>query len=145
VLVLGIDPGKRTGVAWLKKVDDKLVTLKVLAYKDSEFDFFLDNVGKQWEELDPEQVYKPIVVCEDFILRPTFNSGWTVLPTAEKIGAIRRVAYEHHWMFFKQQPSCMKVGCALMNIEYNPKKHLADELSALAHAAYFAINGGRRA
>lgn len=144
MLILGVDPGKRTGVAWLKKVDTKLVTLKVMAYKEEEFDFFLDNVEKQWLELDPQQAYKPIVVVEDFILRPTFNDGWTVLPTAEKIGAIRRVAYEHHWMCFKQQPSCLTIGCKLMDIPNKKGTHLKDELSALAHAAYFAMNGGRR-
>ena len=146
MLVLGVDPGeKRTGVAWLLKTEQgQLVPLKVMVYKDEDFNRFLDKLPQQHVALDPEGQYRPLVVCEDFIARPKFDGLWLKLPTAERIGAIKRECYRLGWPFFKQQPSCLKIGCKLMSIDYNPKKHLEDRFSALAHAAYFATNGGRR-
>lgn len=144
MLIVGVDPGKRTGVAWVKKVEGLAVPLRVLAYSESDFNRFLDNLPLQHQALDPEGEFTPIVVVEDFILRPKFDGQWTTLPTAEKIGAVKRVAYQLGWRIYKQQPSCLPTGCRYAKIPYKKGTHLKDELSALAHATYFAMNGGRR-
>lgn len=144
MLVLGVDPGQRCGVGWVVKAENG-----VLVPLGSDI---LQGIGAVNEWLDHVHLSphvskygKPIMVCEDFIQRPKFDGLWTPQHTAKMIGLFERQAHILGWHFWTQQPSVLPIGCKIMAIPYNSKTHLKDNLSALAHAGYFARNGARKA
>lgn len=125
--ILCIDPGKRTGFA--RFIDGKATEMGAL----------VDDCLWPWlREQAPD-----IFVVENFRIRPyggrRVSKMWSSPVALQIIGAVKARADEVKAFLHLQEPSVLPVGCGFMGIPYTKGKHLPDELSAMAHGAYYLV------
>lgn len=125
---LAIDPGRSTGWA----AYDERGTLLDLG-KISPEDKFLDWL----EEKTPRTV-----ILETYRNRPGFTNSWSMGPTQQHIGAIKRILRKKHVKIIEQEPSVLVIGCKWAGIPHKKGIHLDDSMSAHAHGTYYLINSG---
>lgn len=132
-LLLGIDPGKTTGVALVEAIEkSKLRLLEVL---ESRSDTLLDLVHLI-EKCD-------LVICEAWLTRPgDARKGafdYNVMEGPERIGSVRTLTALHQKKFVLQPASIKPIGYAWANQRYIPGKKGLHQQDAIAHAVYYAV------
>lgn len=135
-LILGVDPGKRTGLGLIEVDDTKpygRISLKTM--RES-----LDVTCLDY--LDLLQV-ADVIVVENFLIRPTKartgSFDWDNMVAPRVIGAITSQAANLKKKIVLQEPSIKPVGYGWSNQHYVKGKkgqHIPD---ALAHAVYYAV------
>jgi len=131
-LILGIDPGKHTGLGMIEVIEDKIHLRTMRESLDVTCTDYLDLLGQA-----------DVIVVEDFLLRPTkAREGafdWNNMVAPRVIGAITAQLAGLKKPLVLQQPSIKPVGYAWSNQRYVKGKkgqHIPD---ALAHAVYYAV------
>jgi hypothetical protein len=133
-LVLGLDPGKTTGVAQIKVVGNKIE----LVY--SSF-----TVTKDETLLDIEHLFEEsdFIVVEDFKTRPgdarrgAFD--WNQMIAPQVIGSAKALAKRYSKPLVLQQASQKPIGYGLANMKYVPGKKGTHSQDALCHAVLYAV------
>lgn len=132
MLVLGIDPGKTTGLG-LIEVEGKDIALKTM--RESRDETCLDY-------LDLLRL-TDVIVVENFLIRPDKarrgSFDWDNMVAPRVIGAITAQAQNLGKKIVLQEPSIKPVGYGWSNQRYVKGKkgqHIPD---ALAHAVYYAV------
>lgn len=130
MLILGVDPGKTTGVAVLQTNPWEVISIEEV--DESHFS------QKMWALIRASER----VACEDFILRPgksDFMQGrWTILSTVKLIGRIEALCWAARKPLTIQQPAIKPTGYKLAGATYQKGKKGTHMLDGLAHAAYLA-------
>jgi len=131
VRILGIDPGDKTGYCLIERKPLDLIDRGVIENED--FNKWLLT----WEDLE-----LGIVVCEDWIKRPDFESGrWATMGTAKKVGACGWRAFELGVTYVELQASDKPEGYKAAKLPYKPGKKGTHAEDASAHAFYVAVHG----
>jgi hypothetical protein len=130
--ILGVDPGKTTGLALIEVVDRRMQLLATTQSRDS---LCLD-----WLELLKSA---DLLAVESFQLRPqkarTGSFDWSDMLTPQVIGSIRTLAAMHGKELELQSPSVKPMGYAWSGQKYVAKKPGTHQQDALAHATYYAV------
>lgn len=130
---LAIDPGqKNTGWASYNEIGE---TEGVGIFNDP--DKFLDWL----EEQNPK-----VVICENYKINPGVGHVWSSVPTLQIIGAIKRIVKKQGAQLVLQDNTALGVGLRYLGmhqvyrpVQGKPRKHVPDDLSALAHGEYFLV------
>lgn len=130
--ILGVDPGKHSGVAMLE-IKNKRAKLTE-AYVEL-------NVGSEkFRSLIEQATY---VVVEDFKVRPgKARQGafdWDQMETPKIIGKIELLADELGKKIILQQPSVKPVGYGYAGMKYVPGKSGMHVFDAAAHALFYLV------
>ena len=132
MLILGIDPGKTTGLA-LISVEGKKISL--FGTRESRDQTCLDYFDWIKES--------NVVVCENFLNRPAkTKSGafdWSNNLTSQIIGSIKTLAALEEKVFHLQEPAIKPVGYGFANLKYVAGKSGTHQKDALAHAVFYAV------
>jgi len=131
LIVLGVDPGKATGTALCKRLNQRVML--PLKWEEVDYDtFFL------WFPRYHQANNVDLVVVEDFIIRPADNRQgrdrikWIHAWSAKIIGAIYMWCLMNEQNFVLQQPSERSVQLAkVKELKAIDNRHCRD---ALAHA-----------
>lgn len=132
--ILGIDPGKTTGLAViLINPETKKATLDKAWTSE-------DLTGIEYNEFLQAADH---IIVEDFKVRPGKAKGgsfdWSPMETPKLIGSIQTLAALLGKKVVLQQPTIKPMGYGFAHIEYKkgkPGTHIQD---AAAHAMYFAV------
>ena len=131
-LILGVDPGKTTGLSLIEVIEKK-ITLKMV--RESR-----DETAVDWLDLLQEA---DVVVLEDFLVRPknarTGSFDWNDMVAPRVIGAVTALSQVLHKKLVKQQPSIKPIGFAWSNQRYVKGKKGTHVQDATAHAVYYAV------
>lgn len=131
--ILGIDPGRTTGLAVLLIDENKKARL-----------------NKAWTSLDVTAVEyydyikaADIIIVEDFKVRPNKakkgSFDWSPMETPKIIGSIQTLAALIEKEVVLQQPTVKPMGYGFAHLKYikgKPGTHIQD---AAAHAMYYAV------
>lgn len=131
--ILGIDPGKTTGLAVIIIDENKKARLDLAKVSSDvtaiEYNNLLQNAD--------------IIVVEDFKVRPNKAKGgsfdWSPMETPKIIGSIETLAALLGKKVVLQQPTVKPMGYGFAHLEYvkgKPGTHIQD---AAAHAMYYAV------
>jgi hypothetical protein len=130
--ILGLDPGKTTGVALLELNEKALSLVYVNETKDETLLEIVDYI-KQAD----------YVICEEFLVRPNKAHGgafdWSDMVAPRVIGAATSLAKQYGAQFVLQSPSIKPVGygwSAMQYVKGKQKMHMQD---AVCHAVYFSV------
>ena len=130
--ILGIDPGKTTGLALLEMENKKLTILSIRESKDETAVDFLPWI----DESD-------VIVLEAFLLRPnnarTGSFDWSDMVAPRVIGSVTTLATLRQKELVIQQPSIKPVGFAWANLTYKKGRKGTHQQDAVAHAVYYAV------
>jgi hypothetical protein len=132
--IISFDPGQSTGWSVLDTDERPAFTMFGITRTPRElFDIFNKFEG-----------FPDVVVCEDYHINPAaMRRGWAHQwdkgLTLRAIGAIEHFAYWNNSKFVLQQSSQLKVGCGFIGYKYVDKKHVPDNISAMAHGAFFCV------
>lgn len=130
--LLGVDPGKTTGLALVEIVQNRP---KLLATLESRSDTLLDIL--------PMILECDFVICESWQTRPNqARKGafdWNVMEGPERIGSVRTLSVQAEKKFVLQPPSVKPIGFAWANQKYTPGKKGVHQQDAVAHAVYYAV------
>lgn len=135
VKILGIDPGKTTGLAMIE-IKEKVPR-----------PIFLDS-SKDETLVDQERLFSEadVIVCEDWKTRPgiAMTGGFNQdrMPATRVIGAAQTLARLKGKQFVLQPASIKPVGYGWSNQKYQAGKKGLHTQDALAHAVYYAVNAG---
>lgn len=130
-MYLAIDPGrKNTGFAFFDEQGTVTAFLSITG-EDKALDYLE-------EHLDGVKV----AIIEQYRNRGGFVNDMSDMPTSQVIGAIRRILRKAKIEIVSQEPSpCLSIGLRFLGVyeEYygEKKKHVPDEVSALAHGTYY--------
>lgn len=131
--VLGLDPGKTTGVALILIEND---VIKPPLYFGETKDTTLLDIGELFLAAD-------IIVIEDFKTRPKkARQGafdWDNMIAPQVIGAAKVLAATHKKPWVLQQPALKPVAYGLANQKYVAGKKGQHRQDALAHAVYYSV------
>lgn len=137
---LAIDPGeKRTGWASFDEEGTETGMGTITGGPDG----FMD-----WIEglTDPPKE----IIFEGYAVNPTINHGFSKVITVQLIGMIKRYAKNRNIPCHEQRNTVLPIGLRYIGMYgvYNPpgkpKKHVDDQVSALAHGVYFLQTKGIR-
>jgi hypothetical protein len=132
VKILGIDPGKVTGLGMIE-VDGK--TIKLVSMRESK-DVTCSDYLDLLQEADQ-------IVLEGFLTRPknarAGNFDWDDMVAPRVIGAVTALAHAFQKSLVIQQPAVKPVGYAWSNQRYVKGKKGQHVPDALAHAVYYAV------
>lgn len=146
LLYLGIDPGKRTGVCWVAKRENKVYTLD---FEDVLWDNWPTWVQKTMRERttelkDPGE--NVAVVCENFVHRPDKSGkkqdAWVMSPVERMIGVLWFRSLQLGYKFYLSEPANKPQGYKLASTSARAS-HGIDWQDAMAHC-YFAAHNGLR-
>lgn len=130
--ILGVDPGKSTGLALIQVNEKKM---ELLALRTS-----TDSLCLDWLDLLKAA---DLLAVESFELRPQkARSGsfdWSDMLTPQVIGSVKTLAKMHEKEVVMQSPSVKPMGYAWSGQKYVPKKAGVHQQDALAHASYYAV------
>jgi hypothetical protein len=134
VNILGIDPGKTTGLAVI--IIDPETKKARLNLAETSSDLTAIEYRNLLDEAD-------IIVVEDFKVRPnkakTGSFDWSQMETPKIIGSIQTLAALIGKKVVLQQPTVKPMGYGFAHLEYKkgkPGTHIQD---AAAHAMYYAV------
>ncbi len=131
-LVLGIDPGKTTGLGLIEVLAPSIKLKTMRESKDETAADYLDLL----READ-------VIVVENFQVRPdkarTGSFDWNDMIAPQVIGAIRAVSASLGKTIVLQPPSIKPVGYGWSNQRYVKGKKGMHQQDALAHAVYYAV------
>lgn len=131
-LILGIDPGKRTGLGMIKVIDK---TISLHSMKES-----LDVTCSDYLDLLQEADF---VVVESFRVRPheakRGSFDWDDMVAPRVIGAIEAQLSNLKKKPIYQEPSIKPVGYGFSNQRYVKGKKGQHIQDALAHAVFYAV------
>jgi hypothetical protein len=132
IKILGIDPGRTTGLALLSLIEKELKPLAIRESRDLTCRDYLDLL----QEADQ-------IVIENFLIRPmkarTGAFDWSDMETPKVIGAIvAQLANLGKTPVF-QEPSVKPPGYGLSNQHYVKGKKGLHIQDAIAHAVFFAV------
>ena len=131
--VLGLDPGKTTGVA-LILIENQVI--KPPLYFGECKDTTLLEIGELFLAAD-------VVVIEDFKTRPKkARQGafdWDDMVAPQVIGAAKVLAAQYKTPWVLQQPALKPVAYGLANQKYIAGKKGQHRQDALAHAVYYSV------
>lgn len=134
--LLSVDPGKHTGWAiWnFGSGSPELLTMGVTV---DEGQFYNILVRNEWPDLD-------YLVYEDYKIRPAkVNKGWAhewnSAPALHIIGALELFARQNEIELVVQQPAQLPVGCGYIGYPYKKGIHVPNNISAIAHGAYWLV------
>ncbi len=130
--VLGIDPGKSTGLA-LIQVDGKTILPVVTEVSR---DLTTSDYAHLLERAD-------ILVVENFRVRPNKarqgSFDWDPMVTTQVIGALQLQARQKNKILVLQEPAVKPVGYGWSNMKYQVGRKGMHWQDALAHAVYYAV------
>lgn len=131
---LAIDPGeKKTGWAWF----DGEGQTTGFGYVEG-IDEFLD-----WLE---DQPAPRVVILEEYRVNPTIGHGFSRVRTIEVIGGVKRFARKSGSKLELQRNTCLPIGLRFLGMyeayyeNGKKKKHVDDQVSALAHGEYYLVS-----
>lgn len=131
--VLGLDPGKTTGVALIEIFNKRIKP--PLAYLECRDETLLE-IEHLFAEAD-------FIVVEDFKTRPgKARQGafdWDQMIAPQVIGAAKALAKRYKKDLILQQPSLKPVAYGLSNQKYYPGKKGMHRQDALAHAVFYSV------
>lgn len=134
MIILGVDPGKSTGLATIRIEDKKIIPISMEVSKGST------------TQLAPFVEQADIVVVENFLVRPTkARKGafdWDPMITSRVIGAVELLCEQFHKKLVFQEPSIKPVGFGWGNMKYVAGKKGTHSQDALAHAVFYAVKNG---
>lgn len=137
---LAIDPGeKRTGWASFNEAGEETGLGTILGGPDG----FMD-----WIEGLPDPPQE--IIFEGYAVNPTINHGFSKVVTVQLIGMIKRYAKQRKIPIHEQRNTVLSIGLRYIGMYavYNPpgksKKHVDDQISALAHGVYYLQKNGIR-
>lgn len=132
LLILGIDPGRTTGLALLSINEKKATLVEALESKD------LTAIDYNWLLKKADHI-----VCEDFKVRPLKarkgNFDWSNMETPKIIGSIQTLSKLLEKTVILQQPSLKPMGYGFAHLHYTAGKKGLHIQDAAAHAMYFAV------
>lgn len=132
IKVLGLDPGKTTGVAQITITDGKI--------RPTYFEECKDTTLLEIEHLFIDSDY---IVVEDFRTRPgKARQGafdWDQMIAPQVIGAAKLLAGQQKKTIHLQDSSLKPVAYGLSNQKYIPGKKGLHKQDALAHAVFYAV------
>lgn len=130
--ILGVDPGKHTGLGMIQVVDKKIIPVTILESLDVTCMEYLNLL----EQAD-------VIVVENFLVRPTnAKSGsfdWSDMVAPRVIGAITAQAAMLGKKIHLQEPSIKPVGYGFSHQKYVKGKKGMHIQDALAHAVFYAV------
>ena len=132
--ILGIDPGKTTGLVVLLIDEEK---------KKATLDKAWTSTDLTGIEYNDDLKLADYIIVEDFKVRPGKAKGgsfdWSPMETPKLIGSIQTLAALLGKKVVLQQPTIKPMGYGFAHILYvkgKPGTHIQD---AAAHAMYFAV------
>lgn len=130
--IMGIDPGKTTGIAIIDIEHGKIRPIYFAECKDET----LFDIQHLFGEVD-------LIVCEKFDIDPKFARAGKLdgdnMPAPRVIGAATLLAKMHKTRFELQSRTIKPVGYGLSNQLYQKGKAGMHNQDALAHAVFFAV------
>lgn len=142
MLYLGIDPGKRTGSAWVAKRDGKIFTLDFGDIPWIEWPRWVQSGWKEQYNKFRKADEPILVVCENYLQRELNTTKYVKSPVERMIGAMYFRSIQLGWKFYLSEPSNKPMGYKLAKIKAR-ESHGIDWQDALAHAYFAAHNGVR--
>jgi hypothetical protein len=134
VNILGIDPGKTTGLAVI------IIDLETKKARIDHAGVSMDITAIEYRDLIENA---DVIVVEDFKVRPNKAKGgsfdWSPMETPKVIGSIQTLAALIEKKVVLQQPTVKPMGYGFANMKYvkgKPGTHIQD---AAAHAMYYAV------
>ena len=132
MLILGIDPGRTTGLALISIHEKRATLVEALESKDMSF------VENNW--LLQKADY---IVVEDFKVRPAkARQGafdWQDMETPQVIGSIKTLAKLLGKTVILQQPAIKPIGYGFAHLKYVPGKKGLHIQDAAAHAMFYSV------
>lgn len=134
MIILGIDPGKTTGLALIEFDPEtrKLVPLGIQESKDME--------GIEWKDWVERA---DVVVVENFLVRPKkARQGafdWDPMYAPRVVGSVKTLAKLYGKQLVSQEPAIKPVGYGFANQTYLPGKKGQHCQDAIAHAVFYAV------
>lgn len=132
LLILGIDPGRTTGLALLSINEKRATLVEAQESKD------MTAIEYNWLLVKADYI-----ICEDFKVRPMKarkgNFDWSDMETPRVLGSIRTLSKLLGKDVVLQQPTIKPMGYGFAHLHYIAGKkglHIED---AAAHAMYFAV------
>lgn len=134
--LLSVDPGKHTGWAtW--DFGSGSPSLVKMGVTDTELDFYDALIENSWEDFD-------YLVYEDYLIRPAkltrqWSHEWSSAPALHVIGALELFARQNKIALKSQPASILPVGCGYIGYNYRKGVHVPNNVSAIAHGAYWLV------
>jgi len=133
IKILGIDPGRNTGLAFIFIDDNKKPRLDRARVSK-------DLTAVEYNDWINEADY---IVVEDFLVRPAKakvgSFDWSPMETPKVIGSITTLANLAGKTIHLQQPTIKPVGYGFAQVKYQKGKKGLHIQDAAAHAMYFAV------
>lgn len=139
VKLLSVDPGKHTGWAawdfWEGGIGKpELIRMGVTPTIEDFFDLLLEDL---WGDLS-------WIVYEDYKIRPRelnhkWGHEWSGAPALHVIGGIEFYARQRAIQQKAQPASILPVGCGFIGYNYRKGVHVPNNVSAIAHGAYWLV------
>ena len=130
--ILGVDPGKTTGLALIEIVD----RVPHIRWMDES----RDVTGLDYK--DKIQLVD-VVVMENFLVRPNKAKrgafDWSDMVAPRVIGAVTSLAAQFDTKLVIQEPSIKPVGYGYSNLNYVKGKQGQHVSDAVAHAVYYGV------
>jgi hypothetical protein len=134
--LLSVDPGKHTGWACWNYGSGKpeLSVMGVTKETEDFYEVLLDMDPYSWDQ----------IVYEDYYVRPMkMNRGWghewNRPPALLIIGALEFYARQYGIKLVSQPASVLPVGCGYIGYNYQKGVHVPNNVSAIAHGAYWLV------
>lgn len=134
--LLSVDPGKHVGFATWEFGLGEPILLKMGVTKN-ENEFYDILINDDWLTFG-------YLVYEDYKIRPAkVNKGWShewnSAPALHVIGALELFARQNGIELKEQPASILPVGCGYINFPYRKGVHVPNNVSAIAHGAYWLV------
>ena len=133
MIILGVDPGKTTGLAMIQVEEKKISLLATRESKDTTALDFLDWIQQS-----------DVVVVESFYVRPkkarTGAFDWDQMIAPQVIGSVTTLTKSQGKVLQMQPPGIKPVGYGYSNQKYVKNKKGLHQQDAVAHAVYYAVH-----
>ena len=133
---MSVDPGKHTGWAtWEFGLGDP--HLLQMGVTKNETEFYDMLIKEDWMNFG-------YLVAEDYKIYPKamkhgWSQQWSGAPAIHIIGALELFARQHGMQIKMQPSSVLPVGCGYIGYSYRKNVHVPNNISAIAHGAYWLV------
>jgi hypothetical protein len=137
--LLSVDPGKRNGWATWEfweggHGEPQLQRMGVSNDLEGFYDLLISDL---WADIS-------YCVCEDYKIYPRemkrqWGHEWSSAPALHAIGALELFARQHAIQLTMQPSSVLPVGCGYIGYNYRKGVHVPNNVSAIAHGAYWLV------